>query len=368
MHIGIDARLTYYRVGGISTYIREMIKALEVLDTTHQYTILHSRKARENLSPRFRRFNLWTPSHNRIERLALAVELTRLRLDVLHSTDYIPPLWGAKRYVISVHDLTFLHYPQFLTRDSRRYYNDQIRAAVNQADHILTLSKASKRDIVQLLGVPADKISVQWCGVDSTFRPLPIDVVERTRCELELPPTFILFVGTFEPRKNIAGLINAYQLLRARWKDAPPLVLVGKRGWMFEETMAHIEASGLRDHILWRENVAHESLPAVYNAASVLVMPSHYEGFGLPPLEAMACGTITVVSSRSSLPEVVGDVGHTVNPDDQAAIADALHHALTDDVWRTTMRARGLERAKIFTWERTARIALDAYHTVMNTR
>ncbi|MBZ0098858.1 MAG: glycosyltransferase, partial [Taibaiella sp.] len=166
MHIGIDARLTYYRTGGISTYMRRLVAALEMLDTTNRYTVFHSRKTRESLVRSFGRASLWTPCHHRLERFALSVELARFRLDVLHSPDFIPPLHGARRHVITVHDLTFLHYPQFLTADARRYYNDQIETAVRKADHILADSHSTKADLVTMLNVPPEKISVHWLGVD----------------------------------------------------------------------------------------------------------------------------------------------------------------------------------------------------------
>lgn len=357
MHIGIDARLTYYRTGGISTYIRRLVRALETLDTHNRYTIFHSRKASESLVTRFNRAALWTPAHHRLERLALSVELARFRLDVLHSPDFIPPLHGAKKHVITVHDLTFLHYPQYLTAASSRYYNDQIESAVRQADHILADSEATKHDLKTMLNVPADRITVHMLGVDESFRPLPPDVLTHYRQQLELPSDYLLFVGTFEPRKNILGLLEGYRALL----NPPPLVLVGKRGWLFDETMAKIDALELGNKILLRENVSQEALPAVYNMARVLVMPSFYEGFGLTALEAMACGTMPIVSSRSSLPEVVGDVGLQIDPDDPTTITAALQHALTDDDWREDMQQRGLERAAKFTWERTARTALSVY-------
>jgi glycosyltransferase involved in cell wall biosynthesis len=364
MKIGIDARLTYYRAGGISTYIRRVILALEALDRANDYTIFRSRKAREPLTTRFRSAPLWTPSHHRLERLALSVELARFRLDVLHSPDFIPPLRGARRHVITVHDLTFLHYPQFLTDESRHYYNDQIGTAVCQADHILADSEATKADIVALLGVPAAKITVHMLGVDENFQPLPPEPVEAMRRELALPPRYFLFVGTFEPRKNIGGLLEAYRRLIARLPTAPPLVVAGSRGWLFDETMAQIEAMQLRERVLWREKVSQTHLPALYNSACALVTPSFYEGFGLPALEAMACGTVPIVSNRGSLPEVVGDVGRQVNPDDADDIAAAMEQALTDTAWRESMREAGLQRAKTFTWMRTAQIVRAAYESV----
>jgi glycosyltransferase involved in cell wall biosynthesis len=366
MHIGIDTRLTHYRTGGISTYMRRLVKALETLDTRNRYTIFHSRKSREAVSTRFRTAALWTPCHHRLERLALSVELARFRLDVLHSPDFIPPQRGARRHIITVHDLTFLHYPQYLTADARRYYNGQIAWAVRHADHILADSESTKRDLMNMLGVPGEKVSVHMLGVDERFQPLPAEARETRRKALHLPDRYILFVGTFEPRKNIAGLLDAYAQLRGRMPSAPPLLLAGRRGWLFEETLARAEQLRLNEHLVWRDDIADDDLPAVYSLAEVLVMPSFYEGFGFPPLEAMACGTPAVASNRSSLPEVVGSAGLLIDPEDTAALADALECALTDERWRATAREAGLQRAKTFTWERTAQVALSVYQTCVS--
>lgn len=364
LHIGIDARLNYYRREGISTYTQRLIHALEKLDTEHRYTVFHSRKMRESLVQRFRRASLWTPCHHHLERLALSVELARFRLDILHSPDFIPPLRGAKRHVITVHDLNFLYYPQFLTAESRRYYNGQIEQAVRQADHILADSSATKHDLVAMLGVPEDKITVHLLGVDENFCPLPAETCHFYRQQLDLPEDYLLFVGTFEPRKNIIGLLEAYAALRAQLPAAPPLVLAGRRGWMFEETMTRIDAMNLGSHVLWREDVSQEAMPALYNMATALVLPSFYEGFGFPALEAMACGTVPIVSNRASLPEVVGEVGLQVDPDDPPALTRALYHALTDSDWRAAMQQAGLERAAKFTWANTASIALSVYRSL----
>lgn len=362
LYIGIDARMVYYRTGGISTYIRRLVEALERLDTgDHRFTVFHSRKLPETLTARFRRANLWTPCHHRLERLALSVELTRFRLDIWHATDFIPPAWGAKRQIVSIYDLTFLHYPSFLTRESLRYYGGQIMWAARRADHILTISEASKRDIVEKLGVPPERVTVQLLAADPAFRVLNEAQCAPYRERLALPSSYFLFVGTFEPRKNISGLLDAYARLRARLPDAPALVLAGNRGWLYEETLAQIETLHLQDHVLLRENISQDAMPALYNLAEALIMPSHYEGFGLPALEAMACGTLPIVSNRSSLPEVVGTVGLQVPPTDIDALADAMERAITDTAWRSLQRTAGLQRAATFTWERAAQIALSVY-------
>lgn len=364
MRIGIDARLTYYRGGGISNYIRNLVRELETLDQVNDYTVFHSRKARETITTRFRRANLFTPSHHRIERLALSAELARFRLKLLHSPDFIPPLHGAKRHVITVHDLTFLMYPEYLTPESRRYYNDQINAAVRRADHILTLSESSKRDIIELLHVPAEKVTVHLLGADARYHPLPPETLQPYREQYQLPDSYFLFVSTFEPRKNMLGLLEAYRLLIDEIPDAPCLVLVGRRGWLFEETFARFAQMGLEGRVLWRENIPDEALPAVYNMAVALIMPSFYEGFGLPALEAMACGTMPIVSNRSSLPEVVGEVGLLIEPDDPATIAAAMRRALNDQAWRIEQETAARKRAAAFTWRSAAEIALAVYNRV----
>lgn len=366
MRTGIDARLIHYRTGGIAAYTRGLIGALAALDAQTEYAVIHHHHAAERLAPgpNFRPVPALTPSHHRLERWSLAVELARLRLDVLHSPDFIPPAGGARRRVITVHDLHFLHYPDFLTPDSRRYYNDQIRWAVRAADHILVDSEATRQDVATLLDVPADKMTVHPLGVDARYRPLDPAAVRATLRRLGLPPEYLLFVGTVEPRKNIGGLLDAYALLRDAVRDAPPLLVVGRRGWRCDDLVARLETAQVAGYAFWRDDIEDADLPAVYGGASVLALPSYYEGFGLTALEAMACGTPVVAANRSSLPEVVGGAGLLVDPADAASIADGLRRALEDSTLRDHLRTEGLARSATFTWERTAAIALGVYRAL----
>jgi glycosyltransferase involved in cell wall biosynthesis len=355
--IGLDARLTAYRIGGISTYTRQLADALSRQSHTQQqtYTVFQSRKAEAAISQLPER-KLWTPPHHRLERWVLGLEIGRYALDVWHSTDFIPPQWGARKHVITVHDLAFLLLPEHKDQAASRYYNDQIRWAVRHTDHILSVSDATRKDLISLLNVPEEKITVQPHGVSSRF------FAQGDNLSLAgLPSDYILFVGTLEPRKNINTLLSAY----SRMKDAPPLVLAGKIGWLFEDTLQRIyqmQALGMR--IIHRDDITDEALPALYRGASVVVLPSHYEGFGFPVLEAMACGTPVIASDISSLPEVVGDAGLLLPPDDIDAWRDGIEHALTDSAWRTEMIQRGLKQASLFTWEQSAQIAIDVYQKV----
>jgi glycosyltransferase involved in cell wall biosynthesis len=365
MHIGIDARLLHYRTGGISTYIVGLAEAIARIDRANRYTWIESRKTCRSSAPAgFRHFATWTPAHHRLERLTLSLELIPLNLDVLHSTDFIPPLRGARRHVISVHDLTFLRFPEYLTAESRRYYNAQIHAACARADHILTISQSSKQDIKSLLHVPEDKVTVHLPGIDKSFRRPPVQTLAAVRQRLLLPERYFLFVGTFEPRKNIGGLLEAYKMLLERLPDAPPLILAGRPGWLFDETQRYSETLKLGERLQWRCAVEQADLPSLYALADALILPSFYEGWGLPAAEAMACGTVPIVSNRSSLPEVVGPVGLLIDPDDPTTIANALERVLVDDEWRAAQERAAVERALEFRWEDAARIAINVYETV----
>jgi glycosyltransferase involved in cell wall biosynthesis len=365
--IGIDARLTYYTQGGISQYTQQIIRALGNIDAQNEYLLLHSRRDARDLAAASnqRRIICWTPSHHRIERLALAVELAGRRLDLLHSPDFIPPIGGRYKSVITIHDLAFLFYPKYLTAESRRFYNSQINAAVRRADHIIAVSEATRQDVIDHLGAPAEKISVVLEAADPRYQPAPPTEVERVSSALGLPPDYLLLVGTQEPRKNIDGLLRAYALLRERLPGAPLLVIAGGRGWLADDLTELAASLGLGAPVRWLGHIPTDDLPALYSGASVLGFPSFYEGFGLPPLEAMACGTPVVVSDRGSLPEVVGEAGLLVNPDDPAAIAAALEQVITDSALAADLRARGLERASTFSWERAARETLAVYERVL---
>lgn len=368
MEIALDARLVYYRrYSGIGQYIVHLAEQIPGLDPKRRYTILHSRKDRTPPHhPAARLQALWTPCHHRFEQLALPLELARLRLDLLHSPDFIPPFTGHFRRIITVHDLNFLIYSQFLTADSRRYYSDQIERAVAVADHILADSHATRLDLIKLLNVPEVKITVVWLAPNArVYRVLEPDEITAARDRLKLPARFVLFAGTLEPRKNVAGLLHAYRLLLDRTPELPELVLAGSRGWLFDETRALLDELRLTDRVRWFDSPPDADLAALYNLATAFVLPSYYEGFGLTVLEAMACGAPAIISDRGSLPEIAGGAALEIDPDDPVELAAAIDQVLNDPALQHDLRHRGLERAKEFSWERCARETVAAYHRVL---
>jgi len=371
MRIGIDARIIHYTRGGISNYVLHLLQALTSLtafDASADFYVLHSRKRHTSSSfpaSDFHHITCWTPPHHRLEHWTLGIETMRLNLDLLHSPDFIPPAFGYRHSIITVHDLNFIHYPQFLTAESHRYYNQQIKWAVRRADHILADSHATQSDLITLLNTPPEKITVVHLAADPAFRPLPQLETKRIAAQYNLAPGYLLCVGTLEPRKNIPGLLQAYRLLLDTKTTNMPLVLIGSKGWLYDEIFEQVEKLHLTQKTHFLHDIPDADLVGLYNGASVLTTPSFYEGFGLPALEAMACGTPVVVANRASLPEVVGEAGLLIDPDNPESIAQALTRVLTEGSLREQMSKQGLLQANRFTWEKTARDTLKVYQTVL---
>ncbi|HDQ34835.1 MAG TPA: glycosyltransferase family 1 protein [Chloroflexi bacterium] len=365
MRIGLDLRLHAYAPGGISRYARRLAVELAQLLEPGVLTLFpHRRDTNPPAIPGARTVPAWTPPHHRLERWAWSLELLPHRLDLLHSTDFIPPAWGARRHVITVHDLNFLYYPEYLTADARRYYNGQIEWAVAHADAILADSHATQRDLQRLLGVEPGRVTVVHLAADARFRRLPDKMVSAALARYGLEPGYLLFVGTWEPRKNLPGLLEALALLHGMG-ERRPLVIAGRPGWLYDEIFARVQALHLEQWVHFIERVPQEDLVALYNGALLLAMPSFYEGFGLPALEALQCGVPTIVADRASLPEVVGELGLQVDPEDPTAIAAACARVARDAALREHIRTAGPQWAAAFTWEATARQTLAVYRAVL---
>ncbi len=363
MRIGIDARLGSYIQSGITQYTHNLIRALAGLDQENKYVILKRYKDTTVITEQknFRSARLYTPSHHHLEPYLLSVELLPIGLDVVHWTDFIPPFFSRCPSIITVHDLAFLLYPHFLTHESARYYG-LIDRAVRHATHIIAVSEATKNDIIRLTGTSAKKITVIYEAAQSIYAPIEdTGLLAEMRARHGLPDRFILFVGTIEPRKNLPTLIRAFDLLKKNYRPDVGLVIVGKEGWLFDEVYRLVEELGLEGQICFAGRVPTKDLPALYSAAEMLVLPSFYEGFGLPPLEAMACGTPVIVSNTSAMPEVVQDAALRVTPEDVEGFTVAMWRLLSEPDLRQDMVVKGKKRAAFFSWERAASETLDVY-------
>ncbi|MBI2954155.1 MAG: glycosyltransferase family 4 protein [Chloroflexi bacterium] len=372
MRVGIDARLAHYQQAGISTYVRCLIRALVGLQQGDQYVVLEARKAASSFAAEgFEAARAWTPCHSRLEQLTLPVELAPLKLDLLHSPDFIPPFYRRCKSVITVHDLAFLRYPHLLTADSRAYYH-QISRAVRSADAIIAVSKATKNDLVEQLDASEEKISVIPEASEAVFQPISDRrLLEGIRQRYRLPENFVLFVGTIEPRKNLCTLIEAFAALRGERGASrpgaylPELVIAGEKGWLYDDVFSTVEAVGVDDLVRFIGRVTQEDLVGLYNLATALAMPSLYEGFGLPVLEAMACGTPVVAADAASLPEVAGAAALLVDPLDVPGWASAISRISDDRCLREDLGRRGLRRARDFSWQRTAAETRGVYARVL---
>jgi len=366
VHIGIDTRLVHFRQAGISRYTRQLVEALARCETQDRFTLVQDFRERKPLvrHPSFSVQHTFTPAHHRLEQLILPLELSRGRFDVFHSPDFIPPLRLKTRLVITIHDLVFMLYPHFLTKNSARYYG-QIDQAVRRADAIIAVSQATKEDVVRLLGVPEGKVRVIYEAASPVFRPLDIpDLKQRVRGRFGIRKDFGLFVSTIEPRKNVPMLLRAFRQFLDRYRLDLQLVLVGARGWLCEEAFRLIDELELQDDVLWVGRVPTQELVWLYNTAKFLVAPSIYEGFGLTPIEAMACGTPVIVSNVSALPEVVNDAGLLVDPHNPEEIAVAMWRIVSNNELRASLREKGFKRAAFFSWDKAARETLELYHSL----
>lgn len=389
MHIGIDYTAAAWQGAGIGRYTRELIRAVVAQGSTYRYSLFYAaggigsenpyisdlrqlcetypyvRAVPIPISPR-RLTQLWQRA-----RLPIPIELFTGQLDLLHATDFVLPPTRA-RTLVTIHDLSFLLYPQFAAPGMVRYLSSAVPRSVRRANGVLADSKATRNDLIRLLDTDPVRIEVVYPGVDARFRPLPHSETAPIRQKLALPERFLLFISTLEPRKNLVRQLEAFsQLIHPHDSETTaPLndlkfVIGGRRGWLYDEIFATIERLQLRPHLHLLDFVDDNDLPALYNLAWAFTYPSIYEGFGLPALEALACGTPVLTAGNSSLPEVVGDTAVIVDASDTAAIYDGMRRICIDVALRTRLQANGPLRARQFSWQQAGERILAQYRRLI---
>lgn len=377
MHIIIDYTPAVHQRAGIGRYTRGLVEALTKLESPHRFTLFVLGRAGAeylpaNLPPAFRLHRVplsdrWaTVLWHRLN-LPLPVDLMAGRADLFHGPSFtLPPALMPR--LLTVHDLSFLRYPQGAHPPLLAWLNRAVPRSLSRAQHVLADSQSTRRDLMELLQVPSERITVVGAGVDDRFRRIDDPTqLAAARERYRLPQRFALGVSTLEPRKNFTGLIAAFNRLAGRAPHTDlHLVIAGGKGWNYAPIFAAADASPFRQRIHFPGFIADADLPALYSLADVFVFPSHYEGFGIPVLEAMACGTPAVCADNSSLPEVAGDAALLVDADDVSGISAAIERILLDGPLRDGVVRRGLDQARRFPWSDAARRLLAVYETLGN--
>ena len=378
MRIGLDGKILTLRAGGTGRYAINLTRAMLAEAAAHrpdlEFVVLTGPQTSREVMEEFRgrcEVRFLGAKSSVIRSLTLVpAALRRLRVDVFHGMDHVGiPLVGRScRYVVTVHDVIPLILPETFTPRHRLVVRMALARVRRQADRVLVPSRAVKRDVVQRVGYPEGRVVVTPEGCEPRFRPVRSERILRdVAARYGLPPRYVLAVGTLEPRKNLTTLLEAFARLRRDGEvDADlRLVLAGARGWLDEPIFATVRSLGLEEAVRFTGFVDDDDLPAVYSGAALFVFPSLHEGFGLPLLEAMACGVPVVTSNISSMPEVAGDAAVLVDPRDEQSLAAAIARLLRDEALRDRLREAGIARARQFSWEATARRTLDAYASVV---
>jgi glycosyltransferase involved in cell wall biosynthesis len=297
--------------------------------------------------------------------IGLPLYVQRRGVILFHGTNYKIPLWNRCRTIVTIHDLSLLLHSHTHQEELVRRARLRLPATARMASKIITDSESVKREICEHLRIRPEKIAVVPLAPRRAFRPVAEAEAASARRRLGVEDDFLLFVGTVEPRKNLLTLVRAFDELTRRTSLRPQLVIAGKKGWLTEELYALVEQSGLSPRILFTGYISDEDLAALYSSCRVCAYPSLYEGFGLPPLEAMSCGAPVITSRIPVIMETVGDAARLVEPTDVRELADCIHGLLTSEAERRRLSAEGIAHASRFTWERTARLTLDVYDEVL---
>ena len=374
MRIGFDATALPPHIGGAGNYIVQLIRAFARLSHKHKFVIFAHQSGYSRIATNETESLEWVivkdkPPYQRLiwEQTSLSGLAQKAGINLLHSPHYTRPLKLSCKSVVTFHDMTFFLMPQMHSRSKRIFFPRMIRYSAKHANAIITDSESTRNDTIRLLDIQSKKVKAIHLGVDESFKK--INDQQKLNLVLEkyeLPEHFILFVGTLEPRKNLPVLLHALKHLIDKGCTTP-LAIVGSRGWGYDEIFQLVNKLHLEKFVHFTGYVEKQDLPVIYNLASIFVYPSVYEGFGLPPLEAMACGTPAITTNVSSMPEYAGDAGILIPPNDENTLADAMIQLLDDKALRKKLARLGQIQAAKFSWEKTALETLQVYQqTIQN--
>jgi glycosyltransferase involved in cell wall biosynthesis len=371
MRVGINALLCghgqNYRRTGVSRYVDKLLGPMGSLASDLELTAYVDSKAAAagwpNVSLRPSRVPVANPAARIAwEMTALPLQTRQDNIDIFHGTVNTLPYGLRAAKVVTVHDLAFMRFPNQVTKKRYHYLKFMVGSSVRRADLVLTPSEATRRDVAEFCGIDADRVVVTPLGVDPGFQPPSLQQVTAIRERFGLVRPYILTVGTIEPRKNLARLVQAFAQVSGEFPH--DLVLVGPEGWLMDEIEGAIATSGIAERVRRIGFADDAALVALYGGADAVAMPSLYEGFGLPLLEAMASGAPVLTSNVSALPEVAGEAAELVDPTSVESIAEGLSALLGSESRRDSLRRFGLERAAQFTWDRTAALTVAGYQRV----
>lgn len=368
MRIAIDVRKLHDY--GIGTYIRNLVTHLHRLDSTTEYILLckpDDQTFASGLGENFRLVSQPAGPYSISEQIRIPIQLKREAIDLFHAPHYTLPALTPCRSIVTIHDCIHLRFPQYLpNRLAHGYARAALWTATHRSDRVLTVSEASKQDILTFFDIPADKITVIPNAIDDCFFVQPPDKnIERIRERYQLQAPFLLYVGNVHPHKNLERLLDAFYKVRSLGHDDLTLLIIGDDITRYAKLRRAVHRYQLHRYVRFLGFVPNETLRVLYHLARAFVFPSLYEGFGLPPLEAMASGTAVVTSNVSSLPEVTGDAAILVDPHSQDAIAGGICRVLEDNVFREELVTKGQARAKQFSWDRSIQHTLEIYRETL---
>ena len=355
MRIGIDARMLGW--SGVGRYTENLLQGLAEIDKENEYIIFKKAPF---------------PPFSFGEQLFFPLILRKKKIDLFHSPHFLNPLFGVRKLILTVHDLIPLHFPQYFSLRERFYFYQVLKRGIKRAKKIIAVSQYTKKDILNNFKVEEEKIKVIPNAVSKIFHPIDsLEKIKKFKEKYSISQPYLLYVGNQKPHKNLEKLFQAFKLLKEKTKESYILVIASpppKAGRRTKACRGLIHqarrTNKLDPSIIFLENISDEELPLLYNGAEVFVFPSLYEGFGLPPIEAMACGTPVVTSNTTSLPEVIGEAAITVNPQNSEEMAKEMNKVLGDAQLRNVLIKKGLERAKLFSINRLAKETLKVYKEV----